>query len=239
MTENQKRTDAELKKELRRKPREAGLGYSAISEMAPVSPFRSAPPAPRASPVEEPAAGWGEIEKLAPEIQRRVQNLMDRKTFSKLYSTAMGLPSRIRRLVKKVWKLEDNGKNWVDIADAVSAEASKILCHRMDVVMFAGVAFRRDTPDESKITKMVGAITEADALMMVYAHYLIAGASAKLSAHCVLLLRDEKMSHLIGGLADVLDFGSISQQRRAQRRRDAIADAEAVGWKLPERGGAK
>ena len=187
---------------------------------------------PVLSPAEEKI-----LKGLNSEQQKRALKKLRAFSFEKLYSIALGLPSRVRRFVKHVWKREDKrGESWPKIATEMSVEAAKILDQRLDLVAFTSYALIReeDTIEDGRVDRMTAAKTECDALMCLYSHYLVVGVSAQLAVKCT-KFSGEEAAFFLGGLADVVDYGRITSGERRNMQLAAEKIIKKEGWKLPER----
>ena len=177
------------------------------------------------------------VGELPPTMRKRVNKLLDKKNLSSLYSRALGLPSRARRYVKKVWKLQDKSDaDWERVSDEMAAISAKILQHRVEIITYTGIAMSREgkLPDD-KIIKVSSAMAEADAIITIYSHLFLPGMSARLASSCIALAEGGKNGYVLGGVVDVVDYGRYSPPERHQRRAEAEADMKTNGWKMPKR----
>ena len=177
------------------------------------------------------------VGELPPTMRKKVNKLLDKKNLSSLYSRALGLPSRVRRYVKKVWKLQDKSDaDWEQVSDEMAAIASKILQHRVEIITYSGIAMSREGKlPEDKIIKLSSAMAEADAIITIFSHLFLPGMSARLASSCIALAEGGKNGYILGGVVDVVDYGRYSSSERHQRRTEAKADMKTNGWKMPKR----
>lgn len=174
---------------------------------------------------------------LPPTMRKMVNKLLDTKSLSSLYSRALGLPSRARRYVKKVWKLQDKwGADWKKVSEEMSPIASKILQHRVEIITYSGLAMSREgkLPDD-KIIKLSGAMAEADAIITIFSHFFLPGMSARLASQCIALADGGKKGYVLGGVVDVVDYSIFGTAERRKRQSVAEADMKTNGWKMPKR----
>jgi len=166
-----------------------------------------------------------------------VNKALQGKTVKGLYSLALGLPSRARRYVKKIWKLQERGNfDWCVISDEMAPIAVKILRDRVDIVTYMGIAFSREgNPEVEKLEKLSSAVAEADTLLSIYSHFFLPGVSAKLTTQCVKLADEGKKGYVLGGVVDVVDYGRFDPAQRRKRRAKAEDDMKTNGWKKPRR----
>lgn len=177
------------------------------------------------------------VEKFPPAQQKRILKRIKGFTFAKLYSVALGLPSRIRKYVRDIWKREDrHGQEWSKIAPEMALMAAKILNQRLELVIFTSIALveEPDAMKDGRLNRMTCAKTECDALLSLYSHYFTIGSSAKLAADCTSFTGDDSAFYL-GGLADVVDYGLLTPGDRRVLQSAATKTIKTNGWKMPER----
>jgi len=176
------------------------------------------------------------IDALPRASSKAISRVMSKYDHDSLYSLAMGLPSRVRSFVKRVWKREDKfGERWDEIAYGAAEAASKILEQRLDLVLLFGlIVDQHGMPSDERLFKMTRARSECDALLTLYCHYFIVGTSAKIASIC-LDLKSPNSDQILGGLIDVIDFGRNEPVRRKRRLEAAVEAINKNGWKLPTR----
>jgi len=177
------------------------------------------------------------IGDISPEIRKQVEKALKGKSISNLYSMGLGLPSRVRRYVKKVWKLQDReGRSWEDISNEMTSIAGKILDNRIEVITYAGIAATREgTMDPAKALKLAKSLAEADALLTIFSHLFLPGVSAALTGRCVTLAEGGTRGNILGGVVDIVDFANFDSSARRKRRSDAERGMKSNNWKLPRR----
>jgi hypothetical protein len=151
----------------------------------------------------------------------------------------VGLPPRVRRYVKHVWKRSDKRKQpWEKIADELAPEAAKILKHRLDVVTYTGATVAAESiefPDDVRLQRMTRAKLECDALLIIYAHYFTIGLSARLSYDYLTFARLDNAQFFIGGMTSIIDYGQMTPSERRSIQAAAMRTMERHCWKLPVR----
>ena len=177
------------------------------------------------------------LNEMPPDLRRHIEKEIKHRPFAELYNLSLGLPSRIRRCIKKAWKLEDRGAAWLQISEEIAPIAAKILNHRIEIVAFASIAvFRdRDSATTERVQRVSLAVAESDALLTIYSSYFICGVSAQLTGQCCAIADGGKRAFVIGGVADVVNFGLHTSQKRQTRRLRAQKDVKDYRWKLPKR----
>jgi hypothetical protein len=175
------------------------------------------------------------LNDMTPEQRRIIEKVLKDNPFNELYNLALGLPSRIRSYIKKVRKRQRRCAEWDNISDEVAPIAAKILDHKVDIISFVGLAAIKSDghANEARVNRMVTAMRESDALLTLYSSYFLCGITAELTRRCCLLVACSKGIHIIGGLADVINFGFYTSQKRSSRRLKAQNDIKEYGWKLP------
>ena len=146
------------------------------------------------------------------------------------------MPSRVRRLVKQIWKRQDKwGESWEKIASEMAGPANKILEQRLELVMFTCMTIVRENVDvqtSDKLARMSEAKGECDALLAYYAYLFTIGISANLAHKCRFYAGDE---FVLGGLADIVDFGVNTPGDRRRQEQAVKQLFKKRGWKLPDR----
>jgi hypothetical protein len=190
--------------------------------------------APSPGAIEETLAALPKGENKV--VSKAVNRAMTRYDHDSLYNLAMGLPSRVRSFVKRVWKKEDKfGERWDQIAYEMAPAAAKILDQRLDLVLFFGlVVDQYGMPPDDQMVRMTAARSECDALLTLYCHYFTIGMSAHIASTCY-GLKSPNSNKVLGGLIDVIDFGRNEPSRRKRRLDEARAEIDKSGWKLPTR----
>jgi len=210
------------------------------SDLAPVEPVKTNQDLSSSSMDLEAMLGpetAKALENTSLAQQKRILKRIKGFSFEKLYSIALGLPSRIRKYVKDIWKREDKrGHGWEKIAPEMSAVASKILNQRLELVIFTSIALveEPDAKTDGRLGRMTVAKDECDALLSLYSHYFTIGTSAKLAASCM-KFTGENSGFYLGGLADVVDYGLLTPGERRLLKAAAEKAIKSRGWKLPER----
>jgi hypothetical protein len=161
---------------------------------------------------------------ISQNVRKQVERTLKEKSISNLYSTGCGLPSRVCRYVKKIWKLRDRGGcSWEAISDEMAPIAVKILLSRVEVVAYTGVAETREGKmGSSKTRKLAESLAEADALLTIYSHLFLPGVSAALTGRCVTLAEGGKRGYVLGGVVDVVDYANFDSSTRRKRRVEAV-----------------
>lgn len=178
-----------------------------------------------------------EFAELPKRTQKQVLKRLKGVSFNRMYGDCLGLPTRVRRFIKKIWKREDKwGGPWQKIASELAPGANKILTTRMELVMYTSFALEKEDIDvqDDRVRRMTEAKCECDALLCYYAHYFTIGVSTKLAVNAT-YYAGKNADFFLGGLADVLDYGRIDASERRWRRHTALKAIEKQGWKLPER----
>jgi len=179
----------------------------------------------------------GAFEALPPKAQKAALNHLRSKTqnFEALYATMLGLPSRIRSFVKKIWKRQDKwGDSWEKVASEMAAGAAKILSQRIDVTVYTPFAVTSGEVDrdDPRLERMATAQAECDALLCLFAHYFIIGVTGHIAMHCMSYRIDDPAT---AGVVDVADYGSFDASARRHRQLKVLEAAKKYGWEIPER----
>ena len=218
-----------------------------LSGMARVDPIvkdQPVPPSIKAQQKAHPGAipvrfddDGNIVGDYAPGFLKKVKKDLDGWSRSGIYSLGLGLPSRIRRYVKKVWKLQDKrNADWGRVADEMAPTAAKILDNRIEVVAITGIVVSREGRfSDERLMKLAEALSEADALLTIYSHFFLPGITAHLAQQCSLLAQGGKRGYILGGVVDVVDFGRYVSVGRRRRRVEAENDMNTNGWKMPRR----
>jgi len=177
------------------------------------------------------------VNKISSEYRRDIEKLINDRPFNGLYNIALGLPSRVRSYIKKIWKRQNRESNWDDIMDDMASIAAKILDHRIDVVAFVGPASikAKDLASENRIKNITSSIEETDALLTIYSSYFLCGITVDLSGKCCALADGGNRAFIVGGLVDIINFGLYTSHKRHIRKINAHKIIKDNGWKLPKR----
>jgi len=176
-------------------------------------------------------------DSVSPAQRKRIEKLLKAYSVESIFSITMGLPSRVRSFVKKVWKRQDRWEeDWEKIGSEMSEGASKILNQRIDVVTLFTVACEREgkSLDTERMEKMTDAKEECDALLTIYSHLFLVGASVRVSRLSVTFAGPDA-DFFLGGLLDVINYGQMDHATRRKRKADAHALIKRRGWPLPTR----
>lgn len=207
-----------------------------LSGMSRIEPIVTERPGMN-DPIEFDASGRV-AGRIPSSVRKQITKVLEGKSLTDLYSKALGLPSRVRRYVKKVWKLQDkNGADWGEIADELAPMANKILDHRVEVITYTGIAMSRESKklEDDKLMKLSMAIAEADCLLTIYSHFFLPGVTATLTGQCVKIADGGKSGYILGGVVDVVDYGKLDSADRRKRRHEAEEDMRTSGWNMPRR----
>lgn len=176
-------------------------------------------------------------DSIPPAQRKRIEKLLKSYTLESIFSITMGLPSRVRSFVKKVWKRQDRwGEDWEKIGSEMAESAAKIMNQRIDVVTLFTTAREREGKqlDTDQMEKMTAAKEECDALLTIYSHLFLVGSTVRVSRLSVMFSGPD-IEFFIGGLLDVINYGRMNHTTRRQRKADAHALIQKNGWKLPTR----
>jgi hypothetical protein len=181
----------------------------------------------------------GETPEIEKKKERALEKALFSKNFDQMYSTALGLPSRARRYIKQIRKLEKSGKTWQDIGPKLASVASKILYDRVDVMIRVPLILKKlkkdgkELPDDERVQRATKRCVEFDALLTLTAPYLMPGATARIAKIC-LSYSDDGLGDQLGGLVDVVDYGALDDRQKASRRSIALEMLRKNKWALPE-----
>lgn len=159
-------------------------------------------------------------------------------SFGSIYDLMVGIPPRVRRYVKHVWKRSEKRKQpWERIADELAPEAAKILKHRLDVVTYTGATVAAESIDvpDVRLQRMTRAKLECDALLIIYAHYFTIGLSSRLYYDYLTFAGLDNAQFFVGGIAAIVDYGQMTSSERRSIQAAAMKTMEHHCWKLPVR----
>lgn len=170
----------------------------------------------------------------AEQAEKLFKEALSAYDIKQLLNVACGLPGRIRQHIKKVRKLQKkfNG-DWVKVAAETAEESRKIIQHKLDVYIFFPLISMRTPLTPEQVDLFTKRLTESDMLLVLYAAYFVNFASPEPYLIYNNLIKSNTRKCL-GGLVDVMEFGSLSDRIKRIRKTVALTYLKEQNYELME-----